>query len=182
MKKISIIFIFFYLTIFRLSAQNTTIYLVRHAEKVTVNPKDKDPLLTEQGQQRALDLAQKLKKQKINNIFSTNYQRTKLTAKPLAEAKKNDLKIYEPKDLKVFANQLLTENEGNKILVVGHSNTVLETIEALGGKRPIPEISDQEYDYLFTVKLKNGKAANVKVEHYGAKNSNAEGLEMMKGN
>lgn len=182
MKKISIIFIFFYLTNFILSAQTTTIYLVRHAEKVTVNPKEKDPLLTEQGQQRALDLAKKLKKQKINSIFSTNYQRTKLTAKPLAEAKSIDIKIYEPKDLKAFANQLLTENEGNKILVVGHSNTVLETIEALGGKRPIPEITDQEYDYLFTVQVKKGGEVKVAVEHYGVKNSNTEGLQMMKGN
>jgi broad specificity phosphatase PhoE len=182
MRKISIIFALFYVLNFALSAQTTTIYLVRHAEKITTNPKDKDPLLTEQGQQRALDLAKKLQKQKITAIYTTNYQRTKLTAKPLADTKSIDIKIYEPKDLKAFANQLLTENQGNKILIVGHSNTVLETIEALVGKRPISEITDQEYDYLFTVKLKNGKDIKVSVEHYGAKNSNVEGLQMMKGN
>jgi hypothetical protein len=33
-------------------------------------------------------------------------------------------------------------------LVVGHSNTVLEMIEALGPKTN-PSIKDQDYDYLF---------------------------------
>lgn len=73
MRKISIIFALFYIFSFTLSAQTTTIYFVRHAEKVTTNPKDKDPLLTEQGQQRALDLAKKLQKQKITAVYTTNF-------------------------------------------------------------------------------------------------------------
>jgi broad specificity phosphatase PhoE len=160
----------------------TTFYLVRHAEKVTTDPSNKDPLLTENGQKRATDLAKKLKKKKITAIYSTDFQRTKLTAKPLSDKLKIDTKIYNAKLLKEFTSSVLKENTGGNILIVGHSNTVLETIEALGGKRPFTEITEQDYDYFFTVNIEENGTVKVAFEHYGAKNSGVEGLQMMKNN
>jgi phosphohistidine phosphatase SixA len=164
------------------NAQTTTIFLVRHAEKITTDPNNKNPQLTEGGEKRALFLAKKLRKQRVSAIYTTDFERTKLTAKPLAEQQKITINSYDAKQLKSLASTILKENLGKKIVVVGHSNTVLETIEALGGKRPIPEITDQAYDYLFTVKVAPDGKVDVKVEHYGEKNSNAEGLQMMKSN
>ena len=178
-----IILLFFISIIFTGKSQNTTtIYLVRHAEKVTIDPANKNPLLTEQGQKRAKDLAKKLKKQKILAIYSTDFQRTKLTAQPLADKKQLMVKIYDPKQLKSFATMILQEHKGGKVLIVGHSNTVLETIEAFGVERPIKEILDNEYDYLFTVEVAENGVATVKAEHYGAKNLITNDVQMMKNN
>jgi broad specificity phosphatase PhoE len=182
MKK-ALILLFLSTFSFMARSQNETIiYLVRHAEKVTTNPSDKNPILTDKGEKRAIALAKKLKKKKIATIYSTDFQRTKLTAKPLADKLTLEIKTYNTKQLKEFASSVLKENLGRKILIVGHSNTVLETIEAFGGKRPIAEINEQQYDYFFEVKVKNDGSVEIKTEHYGEPNSNNEGLQMMKNN
>ncbi len=160
----------------------TVIYLVRHAEKVTTDPINKDPQLTEKGQKRALDLAKKLKKQKLSAIYSTDFQRTKSTAQPIADKIKQSVKIYDPKLLETFIETILQENKGKKMLIVGHSNTVLETIEAMGGKRPIEKISDNEYDFFFTVKISSNGLVEVTTEHYGEVSVKSESTENMKTN
>jgi broad specificity phosphatase PhoE len=181
MKKLLFITIFI-ASCLPIKAQKTTvIYLVRHAEKVMTDPANKDPLLTEKGQQRALDLAKKLKTQKISAIYCTDYQRIKLTALPIANKQNIDIQIYDPKNLKVFVEKVLQDNKGKKVLIVGHSNTVLETIEALGGKRPIDSISDNEYDYIFKVKISEIGLVEVQVGHYGEGNGKLIIAETMKG-
>jgi broad specificity phosphatase PhoE len=180
--KLQTLLFFFFMSVCALAQTETptTIYLVRHAEKITTDPNAKDPLLTNAGLKRAKMLAKKLKKVKLNAIYSTDFQRTKLTATPIAKKQNIDIKLYNTKTLKEWAAQVLTENKGKNILVVGHSNTVLETIEALGGQRPFVAITDQEYDYFFTVTITtNGKVA-VNVSHYGLPNSNIEGEQKMK--
>jgi hypothetical protein len=52
-------------------------------------------------------------------------------------------------------------------LVVGHSNTVLESIEALGGTRPVATINDNEYDYFFVLTQAQDKKVLVRAEKYG---------------
>ena len=54
------------------------------------------------------------------------------------------------------------------MVVVGHSNTVLPLIEALGAARPVPELSDADYDYLFEVTLRPEGGATARVHRYGA--------------
>jgi broad specificity phosphatase PhoE len=174
--------LFFYLGFsIQINAQKPTIiYLVRHAEKVTSIPTDKDPLLTGKGQKRALYLAKKLKKQKLSAIYCTDYQRIKLTAQPISNNQNIAIQIYDPKNLKAFTEKVVQENEGKKVLIVGHSNTVLETIEALGGKKPISSISDNEYDYFFTVKISAESLVEVQYERYGERNEKLIGGETMK--
>lgn len=157
----------------------TTIYLVRHAEKVTNNPTNKNPMLTKNGENRAIALAKAFNKIVINNIYSTNYNRTIATATPLAKKQKKEIKTYDLKQLKTEAETILKDNKGENALIVGHSNTVLEMIEALGGKRPIAAISDQEYDYLFQLIIGADGTSDVNVMHYGEVNSNSEGEQMM---
>ena len=182
MKNLIILLFFLTLVHTGKSQSITTIYLVRHAEKVITDPANKNPMLTEQGQKRAKDLAEKLKKQKILAIYSTDFQRTKLTAQSLADKKQLTIKIYEPKHLKSFANMILQEHKGSKVLIVGHSNTVLETIEAFGAIRPIKEILDNEYDYFFTLEVAENGVAICKFEHYGAKNLATNDIQTMKNN
>src|SRR5215210_1481319 len=65
-------------------AQPSTVILVRHAERAS-EPRA-DPLLTPDGQQRALDLAAALSGANVSAIITTHLQRTQLTAKPLGDA------------------------------------------------------------------------------------------------
>lgn len=179
MKKILFLLLFFALSLQGQNKSTTTIYLVRHAEKVTDDPTNKDPMLTQKGEDRAIALAKALKKIAIHNIYSSNYKRTIATVSPIAKKLKKEIKIYDLKQLKIEADAILKDNKGKIVLVVGHSNTILETIEALGGKRPIESISDQEYDYLFKLSIAADGTTAVKVMHYGAINSNTEGEQLM---
>ena len=147
------------------SSQSTIIWIVRHAEKDTSAANKRDPELTEIGKQRALDLAAYLKGQEPNMIFSTNTKRTRQTAAHFT-AKVN---TYDPSLIKEFAQRLIDFQKGKIILIVGHSNTVLETIEALGGARPVPQLVDDDYDYIFKIILSHDGGVVTKAFHYGAK-------------
>jgi broad specificity phosphatase PhoE len=164
-KKYTLAFILWISISVTTSAQNTTIWIVRHAEKDTSAANKRDPELTEIGKQRALDLAAFLKGQEPDMIFSTNTKRTRQTAAHF-KAKVN---TYDPSLIKEFAQRIIDFQKGKKILIVGHSNTVLETIEALGGSRPVAQLVDDDYDYIFKVSLTAEGGVVTKFYHYGAK-------------
>jgi len=145
------------------TAQKTTVWIVRHAEKDTAYVNRQDPDLTATGQQRALDLAAYLQKENIIKVFSTDTKRTKQTAKHV----KAPLEIYNPKNLTGLLEVFNQQVKGKSVLIVGHSNTVLETIEALGGKRPVPLLTDDDYDYIFKIELEATKSAVVSFYHFG---------------
>ena len=145
------------------TAQKTTVWIVRHAEKDTAYVNRQDPDLTATGQQRALDLATYLQKENIIKVFSTDIKRTKQTAKHV----KAPLEIYNPKNLTGLLEVFNQQVKGKSVLIVGHSNTVLETIEALGGKRPVTLLTDDDYDYIFKVEIEAGKLAVVSFYHFG---------------
>jgi phosphohistidine phosphatase SixA len=144
------------------------VWVVRHAEKDTSNPKDQDPDLSDIGAKRAEALKKELKGQRIDSIFSTDYKRTKLTGYPLADITGINIKTYDPSKIAVLAKSLKMNAQGKKILIIGHSNTVLEVIEAFGGKKPIEKLTDADYSYLFSLTIKGAKV-DVKVEKYGDK-------------
>jgi 2,3-bisphosphoglycerate-dependent phosphoglycerate mutase len=153
MKKLFTLFFVFMWVLVGAVAQDspTVVYVVRHAEKITTDPNDNDPLLTEEGLKRAKKLSKKLKGIKLSAVYSTDFQRNKLTATPTANKQRLNIELYNTKNLKEWVAQVLQQNKGKNILIVGHSNTVLETIEALGGKKPIEKINDDDYNYFFEV-------------------------------
>jgi phosphohistidine phosphatase SixA len=133
-----------------LEASSTTIYLMRHAEKLS----GKDPELTKIGKQRAQQLATLLKKVNITHIFSTGYKRTFQTAQPLATKLGKEIVFYDPRQLKEFAEKLQGLN-GN-ILVIGHSNTTPELTHLLS-KQPIKPLTEMDYGDLYQVILLGDK-------------------------
>ena len=106
------------------TSQNSpkTIYIVRHAEKQLVGD---DPELAYVGGVRAVKLSQILEKESIKHVFSTDYIRTRNTAKPTAERAGLAIEVYDPKNQDALVEDL-RKREGN-ILVVGHSNTVSQS-------------------------------------------------------
>ncbi|RYG20492.1 MAG: histidine phosphatase family protein [Chitinophagaceae bacterium] len=171
MKKLLLLFVLAIGLEQTLCAQKALkVWIVRHAEKDTSDVKERDPDLSSAGAERAEALKKELKGQRIDSIFSTDYKRTKLTGFPLADITGISIKTYEPTKVAEFVKSLKENAAGKKILIIGHSNTVLELIEAFGAKRPVEKISDKEYDYLFSLTIKGDKV-EVKTDKYGAKSA-----------
>ena len=132
------------------AALDNVVVLVRHAEKVDDS---RDAELSETGRARAEVLAALLKDMKIDTIYSSDYIRTRDTARPLAEALGLELELYNPGDLEALATKLRAA-EG-RILVVGHSNTTPRLVGLIGGE-PGTDIADDEYDRLYIVVAGSG--------------------------
>lgn len=151
-----------------------TVYLVRHAEKgpLTDPQQPTEQPLSAAGAQRAQALREALRKAPIVAIYSTDTKRTRDTAAPLATARKLSPESYvaDAPGLAALATRIRqTTPAGRAALVVGHSNTVLETIEALGAPRPVKTIGDDEFSYLFEVTLPaSGGPATAVARYYGA--------------
>jgi len=161
MKKLFVVLLLTFLFNNLISAQTTTVWIVRHAEKDKSNPQDNNPNLSDEGRVRAGDLAKYLKKEKFDVAFATPTKRTHQTLDSLVIPR-----VIDYKDIKSLVDSIKTNYAGKTVMVAGHSNTVLEIIEALGGKRPKEELTDDDYDYIFELSVKEDKA-RVKMDQYG---------------
>lgn len=163
MKKLLVILMAFVAVACSNENENKVVYMVRHAEKDVV-PKN-DPPLTTDGVIRSVDLASWFKEIKVDTLFSTDYVRMRETAKPIAEQQNLEISIYDATDYDGFAKQL-KKMKVDTILVVGHSNTILNQIEAMGFEKPQEEINEKEYDKIFELRL---GSKEVITHNYGSK-------------
>lgn len=125
-----------------------TIYLVRHAEKVTTDQNSKNPSLTDCGMNRAKSLVTFFEQINLQEIHSTDYIRTKDTAYPVAKNKEKEIKFYDPKNLKDFA-KMLRETKKDA-LVVGHSNTTGVLAGLLSGQE-LASFDESIYNRIYQV-------------------------------
>ncbi len=132
----------------------TTYYLIRHAEKDRSDPTNKNPKLTEEGVLRARNWATYFENIKIDQIFSTDYNRTMQTAAYTASQKKLSVESYNPRDL--YNDDFKTLTKGNDVLVVGHSNTTPLFVNAIMGENKYTDIADDENGLLYIVTINQG--------------------------
>jgi broad specificity phosphatase PhoE len=142
----------------------TTIILVRHAEKDTVLL-GSDPPLSAAGILRSHELARVLGGARISAIYVTPWQRTRQTAQPLATRLGDSLTVEDSVAETVRA--LRERHAGQRVLVVGHSNTLPQIIEQLAGEKIAP-FTEGDYDRLYVVTLIPGRPARVLALRYGA--------------
>ncbi len=128
----------------------TPVYLLRHAEKGS----GFDPNLTLTGEQRAEELVRILKNVPVAAVYSTDTNRARQTAQPLATDRNLSLEFYT--DLSV-AGTILFEHEKEVVVIVGHSDTVPGLINAFGGTPPYTLIPGSEFDNLFLLIVKKEK-------------------------
>lgn len=150
-----------------LSAQSTTVIVVRHAEKATAPAAD--PPLTAAGEARAAALVDVVKDAGISAIISTNYLRTKGTVVPIAARLGLTVQIVNaalPQHPRLVADSVLANYRGKTVLISGHSNTVPAIVAALGAPRPA-DICDDGYDNVFVVTIPASGAPTVVRLHYG---------------
>lgn len=137
----------------RAHAQNIrTIFLVRHADKIS---DETDAPLSEEGHRRAECLVNMLADTHIQQIFTSDLQRTQQTAGPLAEKlnlKPVAIPLSRPDQL---VNAIRLGKAAN-VLVVWHDATLPKILHALGAPAITP-IAHKEYDRFFILKLDSDK-------------------------
>ncbi len=139
--------------------KNTTYYLIRHAEKVRTDPHDTDPSLDIKGMIRAKGWATYFEPLKIDEIYITQYIRTKQTASLIAQQKQVSPTQYDPNT--IYSEDFLKRTNGKNVLIVGHSNTIPILVNQLIGEEKFEDMDDADNSTLFKVTL-NG--ADKKVE------------------
>lgn len=150
-----------------LATAQRAVFLVRHAEK---QDSTADPPLSAKGRKQADALALRLKDAGVSAIYTSQFARTKQTAKPLGDrlsaagiaVKEESIPLPpalmaapdNPARLddyaKSIAGHMRDHHADDVILIVGHDNTVPAIIKALGHKTPIV-IAPSEFDRLFLV-------------------------------
>lgn len=149
-------------------AQTSTYILLRHAEKDTSvagsTMMKADPPLTKAGEERAKSLLTVLKDYTPDEIYSTNFIRTKATVTPLLIKFNKDLQIYDPKELILFSEKLLQE-KGKTIIIAGHSNTTPALVNLLIKEKTYQSLDESVYNQLWIVTVSDGKAV-AKVVRY----------------
>ena len=112
-------------------------YVVRHLH----TPEgERDPDLTAEGQRQATLLADRLAAAPPAIIYVTRYRRTAMTAAPLAERLGVAPIVYDPADTPALVARV--KAGPLPALIVGHSNTVPDIVEQLGGTRPQPLVHE----------------------------------------
>ena len=115
-----------------------------------------------------------LRKVPIAALYTTDTARTRATLAPLAASLGIESQVYDASQPKVLATRLHEQHRGQTVVIVGHSNTVLPLMDALGAARPVAELTDADYDYLFEVTLPLQGPASARASHYGAPAHTAE--------
>ena len=163
------------------AAQQTTVILVRHAEKGDAPAND--PGLTEAGAARARALMAIARDAGVTAVITTQFARTRETGRLAAEALGITPEVARAGGSAAQHAQdvarLVQAHAGGVVLVVGHSNTIPAIIAVLGAPQP-PPICDSEYDDLYVVTLAPNAAAHEIRARYGAPSPVEAGCGPMK--
>src|SRR5512138_3642672 len=101
-----------------------------------------DVPLTHDGKERAQKLWELMQVKKLVAVYSTNTIRTKSTVERTADYFHLPIKIYGPRPDSAFIAEL-RKYKAN-VLIVGHSNTVDDIVNALTGENKLKDLDDSE--------------------------------------
>jgi 2,3-bisphosphoglycerate-dependent phosphoglycerate mutase len=134
--------------------ENRFVFLVRHAEKVDEST---DAALSLEGIERSNRLKEILSESEIEHVFSTNFQRTRNTVKPLAEYRQLEIELYSVDTLWEFSQYILKHGYGN-MLISGHSNSIPELANLLIGHEKHDEFKHEEYGNILIISIIGNEA------------------------
>ena len=158
-KKAMVLFFLTLLPLYTNAQEVTTYYLIRHAEKQRLDPNDRDPSLTSKGFERANRWRVIFENVVLDAVYSTDYKRTKLTAKPTADSKNLPILLYNPRE--VYSTSFRNDTKGKQVLVVGHSNTTPAFVNTILGDNLYAQIDDNNNANLYIVTMIDGKVSVV---------------------
>lgn len=140
----------------------STFYFIRHAEKDRSNPDNKDPELNQAGLGRAIRWAEVFDPVALDAIYTTNFERTEMTAAPSAVKKDLVLQYYDLKDLDI--DQFKESNLGKNVLVVGHSNSIPQFVNKMLGMEKYTDLDDYDNSSLFIIRIINGEPTDIRLK------------------
>lgn len=141
----------------------TSIYiLMRHAEKDSSaagsTMMQADPPLSEAGKARAARIPELLQSYSPDVIYATNFIRTKSTVEPLSAKTGKAIQVYDHRNLKGFAAELL-QMQGKTVVIAGHSNSTPMLVNLLLKENKYANLDESIYDTYWVVTVIDGKAA-----------------------
>lgn len=155
-----------FLAVILTSCSTTTVYIVRHAEKVDeTDSTDLSPA----GRLRAVALADTLANRGIDSIFTTPFRRTRQTAEPLARRINIRMVSYPAQSNSAIIGRI-SRIRNKAVLVVGHSNTILEIAKGFGVRPRLAKIEAGDFDNLLVVRIRRGpftKSVTLAEKTYG---------------
>ena len=128
--------------------QVRTIFLIRHADKVS---DAYDAPLSDEGLARAKCLADTLADAHIDQIFTSDLQRTQQTAAPLL-ARLGLKPVVIPNTAPDNLVEAIRTTKAANLLVVWHGGTLPKVLQALGGPQ-VSTIAEPEYDRFYILTL-----------------------------
>jgi broad specificity phosphatase PhoE len=136
----------------------TSVLLVRHAERQGTADS-----LSAAGIARAQLLAHMMEKSAIAAIYTSDANRTQQTAAPTASLLALTPVVINANDVSALVGHVRANHWGQKLLTVGHSNTVPQIIAAFGG--PAVTITDDEFDNLYVLTVCRCRWRSVRLLH-----------------
>lgn len=136
------------------SEKITTYYFIRHAEKDTSNPGDKDPELRKEGYERAKKWVEVFKAIPFDLVYSSEFKRSMETARPTAKAKGLEVQKYDARNL--YDREFREKTKGKTVLVVGHTNTNPGFVNKIIEEEKYEDLPEEESGSLFIVTVHPG--------------------------
>lgn len=141
-----------------------TVILLRHAEKdVSETADSMNPELSAAGKARAEKLIGVIEKYQPDAIYSTQYIRTRETARPLARKRREMIQLYSERNLEQMRDLILS-GKIKRLVVVGHNNTTPALVNLLLKEDKYKKLGDNEYDKIFILKIRRYKRKPAKVK------------------
>lgn len=174
MKTIKLLIFVFFLTGFwsckeeqkvpeekNIATVTSTFYFIRHAEKDRSDSGNIDPELTQKGLGRAMHWAEILNEVDLDAIYTTDFERTVMTASPTSIKKDITPRYYDPREIDIATFK--ADNLGKNVLVVGHSNTTPDFVNKMIGEEKYASMDDNDNGSLFVVTIINEKITDTRL-------------------
>lgn len=136
-----------------LTAQDTRVILVRHAEKAS---EERDAALSDTGRRRASALAEELLPLAPAGLFATERRRTQETLAPLARRTRLAVRVKDPMDSQGTAAEILAKHRGQVVVACGHSDTLGEIAAGLGYRGFFPVVTGFDRIWILDLPAKAG--------------------------
>ncbi|MGB5822292.1 MAG: phosphoglycerate mutase family protein [Saonia sp.] len=140
----------------------STFYFIRHAEKDRSDSENVDPELTQDGLGRAMKWAEVLDNVALDAIYTTDYERTSMTAAPSAVKQDITVQYYDPRDVNI--DEFKANNLGKNVLVVGHSNSTPDFVNKMIGEEKYYSMDDLDNSSLFIVQVIGDMTTDIRLK------------------